>query len=246
VKKLIIVSLFVLAFGARALGQEQPEAPEPPVIQELPKAAEVPVEQSFPRNEIDLSLSLGTVLQYGGTAGGMLVSLLGSLIGGNIYLFIPIIIPGPSIEYDRWINDRISVGALASADIVSALPTVVVGRTSIAPVVKYCWLDNGSLRMYSKLAAGYHNTFAATFRNGKFESLFDNMDFFNEYADMLGKSNTTNPSVLFLKYVGLSPFAWQVSPLGVDVHTALKNCNFFAELGIGTLGFVSFGLKYAF
>lgn len=245
-KKLIIVSLFVLAFGVLALGQEQPEASDQSAIQELAEADEVPVGQSFPRNEIDLGLSLGTVMQYGGVAGGMIVSLLGSLIGGNIYLFIPIIIPGPSIEYDRWINDRLSVGALACADIVSALPTVVVGRTSIAPVVKYCWLDNGILRMYSKLAAGYHNTFAATFKNGKFESMSDDMVFFNEYAGLLEKSNSTNPSVLFLKYIGLSPFAWEVSPLGVDVHTALKNCNFFAELGIGTLGFVSFGLKCAF
>ena len=193
---------------------------------------------AVPKNAIDFSMSFGSGLQIMSYYAGGLISLLGSVISNNTFIVIPIAIPGPSVEYERWVDDKIAVGAGLSADVVSALPYLVVGNIGIMPFVKYKWLDNGNIRIYSKAAAGYVKNLAGTINDDKFEFIDIQRDLF---AEMQQGPQAFTAYSWVLPVIGL-----QFSPLCFEIPMSRLNQCFFIELGMGTKGECTFGIKKAF
>ncbi len=209
---------------------------------EIPDEIQLTVPQ-IPMNEIDLSLSFGTGLQTLGVYGSLVVSLLGSLISNDAVIIMPFFVPGLSIEYDRWLNDWFAVGGNVYADVVSAMPFGFVGNFSIMPEVKFRWLNRDNLRLYSKLSAGYSTSKYCIKINDEYR--LDDIP-----TDWMGMINATNESKLISPLFSMAwlfpPFGLQVVPIGIDFNTAAKNLDAFVELGIGTQGGLTFGLKKAF
>ena len=185
------------------------------------------------RNEIGIALLGGTYYQVMGLAVGGLSSLAQSIIDKGLYIAIPIILP-VSVEYAHWFNDRIAVGASLNTDIVSFLPELAVGRVCIMPDFRYRWLNHETFKMYSKIAAGYSESFML-------------------YPGEDGKMTLSSyqPVYLDLWYSLVGgfpnlPIGYQISPICAEGHTGLEGIDYFCELGIGPLGFCTFGLKKYF
>ena len=243
----LFLSLFLLP---PALAQDYPDSLY--VTQEVPYTIEEfpPVEYqvpSFPKNELDFSLTLGTGLQLIGVFAGVAATVVGSIAGSlsgeyDSYIAIPIIIPSPAIEYNRWINDSFAVGGIFNTDIVSFLPYMLVSNISLMPEVKYRWLNKERVKLYSKLAAGILGTLVVEQKNeeegGGYSVYFAHRTSFNGMF-----SDSTSP---LLKSYLIPPIGFQLSPIGIDLTTAVDNLDFFMELGVGSQGIFTFGLKKAF
>lgn len=191
------------------------------------------------KNEIGLSVITGTGLQSAAFQASALVSLIGSLVKNDIYIMIPVPIPF-SLEYDHWLNEKVALGVSLNTDIVSGLPYIIVGNISIMPDVKLSWLSDNNLRIYSKLAAGYSGSFYRVqseddIRYGSVRS--------SDLTSQLGQELKLGSWLMFMI---CPPVGIQLSPFCMDVNTAVKNLDFFCELGVGTLGYGKFGFKMYF
>ena len=246
-KKLSFTLLLALCVSAAAFAQEIPEesAPEPEVRElVIPEPDVQPVR--VPRNEIDLSISGVTGLQYVGVYGGMLVSLIGTIFKGDVYVAMPFIIPNLSLEYDRWLTDNIAVGASVSADVLSALPYGFITNLCIMPDFKYKWFERDNFKIYSKLAVGYMTSIWGlqeedkSMKIGSLSRLTD-----VDYMSLLSSSSSSAQVALVTAWV-IPPFGFQVNPLCFDVSTSAKNLHFFLEMGFGTQGAFALGLKTVF
>ena len=210
------------------------------------RAQEVPEEQyavpAFPKNEIGLSLSLGTDLQAAALAGSMLVSFIGTIIKNDVFAVIPIFVP-LNLEYYRWTSEKLAFGASLGTDTVSALPYVLASNISLMPEVKYKFLDTNGFSMYSKAGLGFKYLFLGV-QDG------DKLRFEWDYpASMLGEIRDVDLfdlGNLYARYVFLSPIAFQLSPLCFEIETAAKNLSVGIELGYGVQGVVNVGLKKTF
>ena len=207
-------------------------------------------------NEIGLSVNVGTGYQAAAILAGSLTSFVGSIVKNDFYLVIPVPIPF-SLEYDHWFNDKLAAGISLNTDLISALPYLMVGNLSAMPVVKYSWMNDQSIRIYSKAALGFSATMLSMqddYNDGKMETQFvTGFDYLkklnNEGVDLAGRPLSDYvaalPSALLLfKFIPL--FGVQLSPLCVDISTASKNLDFFLELGFGTLGAANCGFKMYF
>jgi hypothetical protein len=266
-KKVLLTVLFALALPFAAFAQELPDSvmvhdtvadsvqvfdavadsvlvvPEvpdtvyiaPPAAQEVPLVTdETPV--PFKKNEIGVSFTLGSGLQIAGMTAGVLASTFGTLFSKNdLYIAVPFLVPSLAIEYDRWISDKIAVGISLNADIVSGLPYLLVGNISIMPDVKFNWYDSKNIKLYSKLAAGYLKTVCVSIEDGK--AVFEDIPvtFPTSITDVL--------STLSMWSI-IPPMGFQLSPLGVDIKA--KKLAFYLEIGTGTQGGATFGLKKSF
>jgi hypothetical protein len=190
------------------------------------------------RNAIGISLNLGTGLQHTAAYASVIVSLLGTAITNDTFFVLPFFIPGPNLEYERWLNDKVAIGINLTSDTVSALPIIVLSNVGILPTVKYRWLDNGSLRIYSKAAVGYMKTIQGSWDDGKFTVSAIPTDFF----EMLG---TEPQSALMYSWV-IPTVGLQIDPLCFEIPMSKPNSCFFLEMGLGTLGSFSFGIKESF
>lgn len=195
----------------------------------------------YPRNEIGLSLSVGTDLQALAIAGSMLTSIVGTIINNDTFAVIPIFVP-VNLEYNRWLTERLAVGVDLSTDTVSALPYIIVSNISVMPDVKYKWLSFNRFGMYSKLAAGGKWLLVGSRTEEGMKLVEGYSALRNDTADI----NLFDRGVSFTRYVMLSPVAWQLSPLCFEVSTAAGNLDFFLELGYGVQGAFTFGLKKLF
>ncbi len=235
-KKLFVsIILNILALYPAAAQDALPGIPQETPL-ELPQEAP----KSFPKNEIGVSLCLGTGLQGAGIIGSRLLSLIGTVITNDLVLIIPTYIPGLTISYDHWLNEKFAVGVNVGVDAVSGLPYMFVGNVCVAADFKYNWLDTGSLRMYSRACGGFMiSIFANQDENGKLTSRIAREDMLLTGSEQATAANRIVNAVF-------PPFALQVNPLCVDVRTALNGVNFFAELGYGTQGTLQLGFKKMF
>lgn len=247
--KKVLTTLFLsLCLLSPALAQDYPDSLY--VTQEVPYAIEEfpPVEYqipSFPKNELDFSLTLGTGLQSIGVFVSFAASVIGSIAGSisgeyDSYIVIPIIIPSPAIEYNRWINDSFAVGAVFNTDIVSFLPNFLLGNISLMPEVKYRWLNKEKVKLYSKFAVGFLGSLylQQNDEGGGYTAKFGNLaSFTGMFSD--------NTSRLLRAYF-YPPVGYQVTPLGIDFTAADKNLGFFMEAGFGSQGLLTLGLKKTF
>lgn len=232
---LSLAILLLPAFAQEVTEELGPEAPQLPAPE-----VQLPVQHN-PLNEIDLSIGLGTGLQVLGIEASLLVSLLGSLLTNDTFIMIPFFIPDLGIGYDRWINDKLAVGASIHADVVSALPIGFIGNFAIMPDVKFRWFDHGNLKMYSKLAAGYSVPLIGSKDNGKLK--IDKLDV-NTKGNIEDFRSFLTTTVGQFKY--FPPVGIQAVPLGIEIGTAARGVNGFVEFGAGTQGYVTFGMKTAF
>ena len=186
------------------------------------------------RNEIGVSLLVGSGIQVSSCLVSFLATLFSSVTPNGTYVYIPVPIP-LSVEYNRWLTDWLAIGGSVNVDMVSAMPLGYIGNFSILPDVKFSWYKGENLRLYSKLAVGYNVT-AYKYKDG----------------DVYRHGTAKNYS---LSYVNLeTPYAWmivppfgfQVDPICADFRTAMQHVDFFCEIGYGTLGLCKFGLKARF
>lgn len=229
--KRLLAALFLILLFLPARAQEIPEVTLPEVRLEVP-------------NEIDLSLSLGTGLQTVGIYGSFFASLIGSLINNDAVIIVPFFIPGLSAGYDRWLNDWFAVGAGVYADVVSAMPYGFVGNFAIMPEVKFRWFNHDNLKLYSRLAAGYSTARYCIKTNDGYKTGSLSTGWMN-YLDGIAPERLLTTSSFFWSTI-FPPFGLQAVPIGIDINTAVRNLDAFIELGIGTQGIVTFGLKTAF
>ena len=229
------------AFAQEVTEDIQPEAPQLPEPE-----VQLPVQQN-PLNEIDLSISTGTGLQVAGIYASFFLSLFGSLLSNDTYIVIPFFVPALSMEYDRWINDKFAIGASVNADIVSALPSLLVGNVAVMPDVKFRWLDKPSVKLYSKLAIGYSTTIYGNSKDGKLNikqlpagylSSLGDIDSLDSFQSFMTSS--------ILRFWLIPPFGIQAVPIGIDLGSPSQKVHGFLELGIGTQGSMTFGIKTAF
>ena len=184
-------------------------------------------------NEIGVALLTGTYFQAVGLVAGGLGSLITSVSENGLYMSLPFLVP-VSVEYAHWFNDRIAVGASLNADIVSFLPELAFGRISVMPDFRYRWLNLDTFKIYSKIAAGYSECFLMDpGEDGKMAIGSYKPNFQDLWSYMTGD-------------FGNLPLGFQLSPICAEGHTGLKGLDYFCELGIGPLGFCSFGLKKCF
>lgn len=197
---------------------------------------------AVPKNAVALSFSVGTGLQFSALYLSTIVSLIGSLVVNDTFILAPFLIPGPSLEYERWLSDEVAVGVSLTSDTVSALPLLIISNVGILPTVKYKWLDNGNLRVYSKAAIGYGHTFAASWADGKFTMIPT-----SEYSKNLFGSVTKNPEGALYSNMIFPALAVQFNLLCFEIPMSKTgDFKFFMELGAGTQGVCSFGIKEAF
>lgn len=236
-KKVLAAILFAIAALLPAFSQEIPDSVmvTSTVAQELPLVVEdqPAMVKEYKKNELSVALTLGTGLQALVFIDSSLGSLVRTIVNDNLTITIPFVIPGLTIEYDRWITDRVAVGAILYADIVSELPAGIMGNVSLLADAKYRWIDKGTLKFYSKIALGINSApYAYKEEDGKWS--YGNYSFAHE-----DEKNSTMAALFPV-------FAWQVMPVGLDIRTAVKNLDFFFELGFGTQGILALGLKKAF
>ncbi|MBR4826938.1 MAG: hypothetical protein IKZ91_03535 [Bacteroidales bacterium] len=225
-KKLFSIILLACTLVQLAHSQEMPE--------ELPAPA-----PDYPKNELGGSLILGTSLQGTAVAATLLVSIVGSAIANDAFAIIPIFVP-VGIEYNRWINEKLAVGASLNADTISALPYLGVCSLSLVPDVKYRWASLHNLNIYSKAGVGLRVLLAAQMQDGRLEVI-------EALSSLRAESfEAFDLGSLYSRFVLLSPVAWQVSPLCFEVNTAANNLVFYLELGGGVQGSFNLGLKKMF
>ncbi len=96
----------------------------------------------------------------------------------------------------------------------------------ILPNARINWLRNGWLSLYSRAGAG------VSFVTRSFESKVHSSD--PDVEMLYGASSSST--------AGAAAFAWQLSPVGVEVGT--ERVGFFAEGGYGFMGIINVGLKF--
>ncbi|MBO4566314.1 MAG: hypothetical protein J5695_03715, partial [Bacteroidales bacterium] len=134
-------------------------------------------EISFPRNEFSVSCTVGSGLQtityLGSEVASYVLSAIALSFSQKPVIMIPMCIPSLSFEYDRWINEKLAVGGIISADVVSAYipdwPISVTGNFSLLPDVKYVWLNLGKAKLYAKAALGVTLTLQGESINDNFQ-----------------------------------------------------------------------------
>ena len=238
------LSLFLVLLPAFA--QEITEELQPEALQLPDPEVQLPVQHN-PLNEIDLSIGLGTGLQVVGAYASFFVSLFGTIFSKDTYILIPFFVPALSLEYDRWINDKVAIGASVNADIVSALPYLMVGNVAVMPDVKFRWLDKPSVKLYSKLAVGYSTTIYGNAKDGKLKIQQMPTDNFSSLGDIDSLDSFQGfMTSSILRFWLVPPFGIQAVPIGIDIGSASQKVHGFLELGIGTQGSMTFGIKTAF
>ena len=211
------------------------------------RAQEVPEEQyavpaDFPKNEIGMSLSLGTDIQSAALAGSMLVSFFGTLVNNDIFAFIPILVP-MNLEYYRWTSENLAFGASLGTDSVFALPYLFASNVSLVPEVKYKYLITNGFSMYAKAGLGLkYLILGVNSGDGMHFEWNSPIALLDEFYDI----DLSDPGSLYAKFVFLSPLAFQISPVCFEIETAAKNLSVGIELGYGVQGVVNVGLKKTF
>lgn len=145
--------------------------------------------------------------------------VLVSIIGALFGVTIPtvLIVPGSfGVEYNHYLNNVIGVGGGVSLDCIFS-PIIGGGLyTTVLPDVKFRWLYRNKIRLYSKLGAGYTVGFP----------FYLSSDSESYHVD--------------------SRFAWQITPIGLEFNTRQDNWKMFFDLGLGTQGLISFGVRNTF
>ena len=232
-------AVFGLAYGQEIVEETIDTTTVVQVFPSFPEEAPAPYIPDFNRNEIDVSLTLGSGLQIVGAYASLIISILGSAIKDEFFVAVPFFVPSLSLEYDRWLNEKIAVGASINADVLSALPTALVANVSVMPDFKYRWLHRDKVSLYSKVALGYLNTIYAS-RDEEGKMVYGSLT--GQYAQMLEEDFAS----AFWTAMIIPPIGWQVTPIGMDIITSARNLYFYMELGVGTQGAFTFGLKKTF
>ena len=202
-------------------------------------------EISFPRNEFSVSCTVGSGLQtityLGSEVASYVLSAIALSFSQKPVIMIPMCIPSLSFEYDRWINEKLAVGGIISADVVSAYipdwPISVTGNFSLLPDVKYVWLNLGKAKLYAKAALGVTLTLQG-------ESINDNFQVTVLQSKIINQLKTDSSywkDLLFYPPVGI-----QINPVCIDLNDSTHNSTVFMELGFGTMGSFALGIKTAF
>jgi hypothetical protein len=178
----------------------------------------------FQRNEISVSYGVSTSTEITNVFADVFATMITL---GQLDIDDPSFSGAISASYIYRLNKTIGVGGIFSyehskSDITSNKEDVGDSKDdycTIMPAAKFNWTNGKMVRFYSKCAAGV--------------MLDTSNQTTNKTANTEAKSENKTDVL----------FAFQVSPLGLEVGTSL--CG-FAEVGFGCQGLALIGLKYRF